>query len=285
MPGMSSSLLETVFLSEKRKNLLLLLNKEGPKSSDDIKKELKFPWKSMIPQIKKLMDWGLLIQEDRMYALSDMGKIIATNAQFFLNTLATYEENRDFWSEHDLTSIPFHLRSRIGELGHCEVLETDPSQAFKVKEDVIKSTLASNRIMTFVSVFHPVYPLLCSEFLEKEKDITVLVTGSFFETLQDDCKSILDSFNNNSIFKMAALEYKREIEQFLNSKASNFFVYEGEKKPVAMAITDTDFFLSLLDKNGRLTNRLLKASGPEALRWGEELFMYYKGQSRQVFSF
>lgn len=51
-----SSLLDTLFLSEKRKNLLLLLKEEGPKNSEDIKDVLDFPWKSITPQIKKLTD-------------------------------------------------------------------------------------------------------------------------------------------------------------------------------------------------------------------------------------
>jgi len=60
----SSSLLDAIFLSEKRKNLLLLLKEEGPKSSDGIKNAFDFPWKSMIPQIKKLVDLGLVIHTD-----------------------------------------------------------------------------------------------------------------------------------------------------------------------------------------------------------------------------
>lgn len=50
------SLLDTIFLSEKRKNLLLLLKEEGPKSGEDIKNVFDFPWKSITPQLKKLVD-------------------------------------------------------------------------------------------------------------------------------------------------------------------------------------------------------------------------------------
>jgi len=59
--GNKSSLLDTIFLPEKRKNLLLFLKEEGPKSSEEIKSVFDFPWKSMIPQIRKLMDWDLVV--------------------------------------------------------------------------------------------------------------------------------------------------------------------------------------------------------------------------------
>ncbi len=278
-----SSLLDTIFLSEKRKNLLLFLNEEGPKSSDEIKSAFDFPWKSMIPQIRKLMDWDLVVQEDDVYALSDMGGVIATNARFLLENLAVYEENREFWSEHDLSSIPFHLLTRVGELGCCKVLKQDLSQAFRIPEDILQNILDSNRVMTFVSVFHPSSPLLFSEYLGRGTDVTVILTNPVLETLREECVSDLPLLkSSNPIFKKALLEYKHEIKHMLTSENSNLFVYEGDTMPMSMIVTDKVFFLSLLDKKGRSTNRVLMASEARALKWGEELFLYYKGRSGQL---
>ncbi len=63
-----SFLLDTIFLFEKRKILLLFLKEEGPKSKEEIKRAFDFPWKLMIPQIRKLMDWDLVVQEDDLYS-------------------------------------------------------------------------------------------------------------------------------------------------------------------------------------------------------------------------
>ncbi|HII02019.1 TPA: hypothetical protein HA351_10360 [Methanosarcinaceae archaeon] len=66
---MKSGLIDTLFLFDKRMNVLLFLA-SGQKSSEDIKRALDFPWKSMIPQINKLVKTGLVAKEGDMYRLS-----------------------------------------------------------------------------------------------------------------------------------------------------------------------------------------------------------------------
>lgn len=280
----SSSLLDAIFLSEKRKNLLLLL-KEGPKSSEDIKNVFDFPWKSMIPQIKKLVELGLVIQTEGMYSLSEMGTVIATNMQFLLNTLKIYDDNREFWSEHDLSSIPFHLLTRIGELGQCRVLKPDLSQIFKVQEDIVKCMLSSSRIMVLISAVHPAYHLACLEFLEKKIDVTVILTESVFESIRAECLPESGAvFSDSSVLRLGLPEYKKEVQLFLDCENSHFFVSEGEKKPMMLIATDKIFALSLLDKYGRVDRNYILSFEPGALKWGEELFEYYKKNSRPIYS-
>ncbi|WP_048129508.1 MULTISPECIES: winged helix-turn-helix domain-containing protein [unclassified Methanosarcina] len=281
--GTSSSLLDAIFLSEKRKNLLMLLKEEGPKSSDEIKNAFDFPWKSMIPQIKKLVDLDLVIYTDGVYSLSEMGVVIVTNVQFLLNTLKIYDDNRAFWSEHDLSPIPFHLLIRIGELGQCKVLKPDLSHIFKVQEDIVKCMLGSSRIMVFTSAIHPAYHLLCLEFLEKEIDVTIILTESVFESIRNECfPQAATSFSDSSVLKLDLSEYKKEVQFFLTCENSHFFVSDEEKQPMMLVVTDKIFALSLLDKNNRIDRNYLVSFEPGALKWGEELFAYYKQNSRQI---
>ncbi len=49
---MSNSLLELIFLSEKRKNLLLFLKEGGPKNIEEIKTNLDTSAVAILPQIK-----------------------------------------------------------------------------------------------------------------------------------------------------------------------------------------------------------------------------------------
>ncbi|WP_048141817.1 helix-turn-helix transcriptional regulator [Methanosarcina horonobensis] len=277
------SLLDTIFLSEKRKNLLLLLKEEGPKSGEEIKDMFDFPWKSITPQIRKLIDWGLVLEEGELYVLSDMGSVIAEKVQVLLNTLSIYEENLDFWYDHDLSSIPLHLLARVGELGHVNILERDLSNIFLIPEEITKNLVDSKRIMSFVSVFHPSSPFLYFEYLEKGIEATAIVTKPILEILQTECTFDLPFIKtNNSILNRALIEYKQEIKHILNSKASNFLVYEGDLKPMSMIVTDRIFLLSLLDKKGRLTTKFLISFEPAALEWGEELFVYYKERSKPI---
>lgn len=280
-----SSLLDTIFLSEKRKSLLLLLKEEGPKSSEDIKDVLDFPWKSITPQIKKLSDWGLVLEDHGIYSLSDMGAVIAWNADFFLNTLSVYEENLDFWSDHDISPIPFHILRKIGEMGHVRIIEQDFSNVFRIPEEIMTNLMSSKRIMSFISIFHPFSLLLLFEYLQKDIEATTIVTRKILETFQTEYRSDIPLLKtSNPIINEALIEYKKEIKNVFSSRASNFLVYEGDLKPISMIVTDKIFFLSLLDKKGRLTTRFLIAFEPQALKWGEELFMYYKERSEPVSS-
>lgn len=280
-----SSLLDTIFLSEKRKSLLLLLKEEGPKSSEDIKDVLDFPWKSITPQIKKLSDWGLVLEDHGIYSLSDMGAVIAWNVDFFLNTLSVYEENLDFWSDHDISPIPFHILRKIGEMGHVRIIEQDFPNVFRIPEEIMTNLMSSKRIMSFISIFHPFSLLLLFEYLQKDIEATTIVTRKILETFQTEYRSDIPLLKtSNPIINEALIEYKKEIKNVFSSRASNFLVYEGDLKPISMIVTDKIFFLSLLDKKGRLTTRFLIAFEPQALKWGEELFMYYKERSEPVSS-
>jgi predicted transcriptional regulator len=278
-----SSLLDTLFLSEKRTDLLLLLKEEGPKNSEDIKDVLDFPWKSITPQIKKLTDWGLVLEDHGVYSLSEMGAVIASNAEFFLSTLSVYEDNLDFWSDHDVSPVPFHILNKIGELSHVRIIEQDFSNVFRIPEEIMTNLMSSKRIMSFISIFHPFSLLLLFEYIQKDIEATTIVTEKVLEAFQTEYNSDIPILKiNNPIINKALIEYKKEIKNVFCSKLSDFLVYEGDLKPMSMIITDKIFILSLLDKKGRLTTRFLITFEPQALKWGEELFMYYKERSKSV---
>lgn len=95
---MSSSLCDTIWLSEKRKNLLLLLM-EGPRDIEQIKTSLNVNSKAMMPpQIKILNKQGLILQNGNTYELSDIGTLVVGNMLPLLNTLEVIEENKEYWA-------------------------------------------------------------------------------------------------------------------------------------------------------------------------------------------
>ncbi|WP_455429631.1 transcriptional regulator FilR1 domain-containing protein [Methanosarcina horonobensis] len=77
---------------------------------------------------------------------------------------------------------------------------------------------------------------------------------------------------------------KKEIQLFLDCENSHFFVSEGENKPMMLIVTDKIFALSLLDKHCRVDRHYIVSFEPEALKWGEELFAYYKKNARPIYS-
>jgi len=120
---------------------------------------------------------------------------------------------------------------------------------------------------------------------KKRIDATIILTESVFESIKNEClPESTTSFSDSSVLKLDLPEYKKEVQFFLNCENSHFFVSDGEKKPMMLIVTDKIFALSLLDKNDLVDRHYIVSFEPGALKWGEELFTYYKKNSRQTFS-
>ena len=72
---MKTELMGTVLLSEKRKNILLMLI-ERPTTIDEIKNSLTGTTSAIMAQIKILIEQGLIEQNNDEYRLTYIGKII-----------------------------------------------------------------------------------------------------------------------------------------------------------------------------------------------------------------
>jgi predicted transcriptional regulator len=279
---MQSSLLDTLFLSEKRKDLLLFL-KDGAKNADDIKEAFDFPWKSMIPQINKLEEWRLLTYKKGTCALTSMGEIIVENMDRLLMTLKVHEDYGNYWLEHDLKPIPKELLHRISELGHCEVLEPNLPNIFEQQEKMIAIMNGSDKVLAFVSIYHPVQLLKFWDMIERGTKLEIIITEDVYKIIKGEIRpelTILQS--HNPIFISLKEEYEKEMEELFKYQDANIFVYKKDVKPLSITVTDRFLSLALMDKSGRYNNCMITSSEHTAVLWGEELFNYYKGMSEIV---
>lgn len=77
---MKQSHINLIFSSDKRRDLLFLLKKE-PRDVDTIKELLKVDAGSIQPHIKKMKDYDLITEENKIYRLSKKGEVIVENMQ------------------------------------------------------------------------------------------------------------------------------------------------------------------------------------------------------------
>jgi predicted transcriptional regulator len=258
---MSSSLCDTIWLSEKRKNLLLLLM-EGPRDIEQIKTSLNVTSKAMMPQIKILKKQGLINQKENNYLLSEIGKLIVGNMLPLLNTLEVIEENKDYWGSRDTGVISNDLFMRLGELGECMVIEPDLNHLFDLPREFTENLIKSRHILSSLSYYHPLYPSLYSRLAENGIEMEIVLTEAVYSRLKDECSS--------------------ELKTLLNSKNVVVEVCEGNLQLPTIAITEKFMYLCLFDKQGKYDHRKVMSFDESALNWGRELFMTYKKQSRQV---
>ncbi len=219
---MNSPLLESIFLSEKRKDLLLFL-KEGPKSISEIKESLNVGLVAILPQLKKLRENSLILKTGDIYSLSHLGIAIAGRMKPMVDVLNLFGSNYEFWTNHAVEAIPDPLRKRIGELVNCTFSEPpDRTRLFEPHREFVENLIISKKISGIASIFHPLYPSLFLNFAKNGVDVSLLVTRPIYERLKE--------------------EYRAEMSEFLKFENASFYVYD---KKIELAYVVTDIFLSL----------------------------------------
>lgn len=261
----SSCLIKTIFFSEKRKNVLVLLLREGPKKIDEIKDALNINSSALMPQIKKLLKCDLLTydSEEDVYKLSDMGALIVEKIEEFLNIVNVYVENHEYWETRDLSEIPYHMRKRIGNLTHCELLVADRDCLFEFHPTFVDNLINSKHVMMTSSTFQPQTVSLFSKLLRNNSKLSVVFTELIFDKFLDD--------------------FPEEFRCFLSHENMRISIRSGYIGPLTLVVTDTFMALWLFDKNGRFDGTTLISYEKSALKWGQELFTYYSSISNMVY--
>ncbi len=260
---MNPGLLDLILFSEKRKDFLLLL-KEGPKDIEEILEKLQVPRTALLPQIKKLKEEDLVIHEEGMYRLSTIGEIIVEKMQPLLDTLSVFEKNEEFWADRKLAAIPPHLVKRISELGDYRLIEPDLSHTFDLNPEFEKYLSNSSCIHMFFSYFHPQFPALFLNLAKKGIDVSLILSEAVYFRLVED--------------------FKEEGKEFLKIENASLYILEkmGVDIPALIAATDRIMSLGLFNESGRFDRQYVISFEPRAIKWGEELFEYYRDMSREI---
>jgi predicted transcriptional regulator len=258
---MRYSLMNIIWYSEKRKNILLLL-KEGPRDIDRIKISLNETSRSIMPQIKKLLQKKLIVQDGEKYYLSEIGELIVENIEPLLNTMRVIEENKEFWATRDLSALPQNLFNRLGELGHYLLIEPDLDRMFELPKEFKDNVLKSKKMSTFISYVHPHIPSFYLELADKGVSLSLFMTNAAFQKM-----------NSEYITEMEAISSYNDVEIFLCD----------ENIPLpTVAVTGWFTYLCFLNSEGRYDHRDIISFDESALLWGTELIDYYKSKSERV---
>ncbi len=258
---MESSLIDLVFRSDKRKNLLILLD-GGSKNIDEIRNELNVTATSILPQIKKLIDSDLIVQEDKMYKLTVLGEFIVKKIKPLISALEVVEKNNCYWTGHDLNSIPRHLLERISELGDCIFIEPDLNHIYEPSQKIIDSMANAKTVSTFASYFNPAYLPLYVDLGRKDAELSLNLTQSVWDYLSN--------------------EHPNMTKGLMGMDNISLYVSKEGIKISEITVTDKIMLLGLFDKNGKFDQQFIMSFEPAALKWGQELFDYIKRLSRQV---
>ncbi|MGB4162200.1 MAG: winged helix-turn-helix domain-containing protein [Methanosarcina flavescens] len=257
---MQHKLIDVVFRSQKRIDLILLLGEE-PRTMEEIKTLLEVSPTAILPQIKRLTDSDIVIQKNSSYELTDMGEQVFKKVQSLVNVLTLLERD-NYWIEHDLCGIPQYLLDRIGDLKDCKLVEADPSQIFEPRTELLNFFSSSRFLMVFSSFYRPEFLPLYTKLGRLESEVTLIFT-----------ESVLEKFLYN---------YERKIRKLSTMKNAELFVCNDGVKLAELMVSDRGMMISLFDSNGRFYHNYMSCSEPEAVNWAKELFEFYKSRAWRI---
>lgn len=257
---MQHELIDVVFRSQKRRDLLLLLGEE-PRTMEEIKNLLDVSPTAILPQIKRLTDSDLVIQKNGSYELTDMGDQVFKRVKSLVNVLILLERD-NYWIEHDLSGIPPYLLNKIGDLKDCKLVEPDPSQIFEPSTELLQFFSSSRYLMVFSSFYRPEFLPLYTRLARLESDITLIFTESVLEKIMQN--------------------YEKKIRKFTTLQNTELFVCNDGVKLAELMVSDRGMMISLFDSNGRFYYDYMSCSEPEAINWAKELFEFCKSTAWQI---
>lgn len=258
---MENNLLDLILLSEKRKNVLLLLLEE-PKDIETIKKTLNASATAVQPQVKKLKEQHLVVQEKNLYKLSEIGRVVVEKMKPLVDTLAVLEENTSYWAEREVNEIPPFLLQRISELGHCTIIEPQIDYMFELIPEYIKNVRMAKELKATISYFHPLFPSFFLDIAEKGIPISLVIP--------------------ESILKRWIEDYREQTEKYLKKENAKLFVCTDCERIPAVAAADNFMAMALFPKNTVFDRKYVICFAPGALAWGKELYDYYEQRSEQI---
>jgi len=250
---MVKSLLDIVFMSEKRKGVLLLLH-DGAKDMEFLLNSLNTTRRALLPQIKILEEHYLINKYDDTYELTTLGELVADEVFPLLNTLEVLEIDIDYWGSHNLDFIPPYLLKRINELRKCQVIKPHLSEIYDLNNTITNSCHISGSVCMIAASFHPNYPALFSEMARKNINVNAIFSKEVLEHLQ----------KNHFTF----------LEDVKRGKSFNIYILP-KLDFVALVVNDHYLLMRILRDNNEIDGQYVLCSNPDALKWGKELFDYF----------
>lgn len=259
---MSVDLIETLFLSEKRENLLIMLL-DGPSDIKKINSTMDVTSSSILPQIKKLREAGLVHKDDNgTYELTTIGKLIVENMKPLSGMLNVFDKSDTYWDERELNTIPEELRNNMGDLGNIELIMPDLDHMYEIPEQLIRNTRESRKVSSLISFFHPDFPRFYEDMSNKGVVLDLIVTDSVFERMKND--------------------YEEEMNSIIKAENTTFLVCSDDLKPPTFNITEKCAYITFFNSQGKYDHQDILTHDNSAIKWCRELFSYYTEVSQPV---
>lgn len=257
----SKGLLNLITFSDVRKGVFLLLA-DGPMTLSELKLHLDLRSPEIIPRIKDLTESGLVCKTGDKYHLTPMGEIIAEKFKPLASMTEMIDRNEAYFSRYKIEAIPRTFVERLGELGECHVIENTRENISAVYREAINNIARSKRVAGVSPIFENSFPGFFTSMARNHIPVSFVLTEGIYEKVR--------------------LEYSDYLEEYLGYDNAEMYVLKDEPG-IAFTVTDCFLTISLVNRSGQFDLHSTLASYEKpAVRWGQDLFEYYKKKARVI---
>ena len=251
---MKKTILDVIFASEKRKNVLLSLH-DGPKEMETILCLLKTTRQALLPQMRILEDHYIISHNRDNYELTLTGKLIVNKMVPVVTTCESLNKNIDFFASHNIEPIPPHIFKRINEIKNCEIMEPSLVNIFEMNHNFIEEAYKSNYRSFLLAFSHPSFSEIIQQLAKGNTNTSIIV--------------------NLEIFNKFKREWYDEFKHYLGSGNVQFYLYRKDLELTCLSVCEHSFVLRLLSKDKRFSSSHLYCRDPGAHNWSKDLFNHY----------
>ncbi|QLC49012.1 winged helix-turn-helix domain-containing protein [Methanolobus zinderi] len=258
---MKKQITDVLLASEKRKNVLLLLQ-EGSQEMETLLEELDTSRTALLPQLKILRENHLIAKSDDSYELTTTGKLITDEMEKFLRTANIFGGDHAYLGTHYIDFIPEDLLKKIPGLGSYQVEDISINEFFDTDEEFFEKAVNSHYWFEITSTLHPTFHDFYVEMTDYITEVEIVINREVYEKLKKD--------------------YYEEFKELIDLKLVSFYLYPEELGFISFTLSSESIKFKLLTKEGKPDNQKLIFSGPNVFGWGKELFEHYKKNSTPI---
>ncbi len=252
--------IQALFRSRLQIQILLALQ-EGDKTLSDLRDKTGSSSQAIIPKIRGLESQMLVEQRNYEYILTPLGQVLSDRIIDFVSTIGAIRRHKDFWATHDLTGIPAPSLSQVGKLVNSEIVFDTTEDVIHVYTMYLKIVKEASRIYGASSVMSPGLAESLSERVFDGIPVELVVNADAGEKLGHE-------------------PYLTDIRNLLSYNNFRIWITRIPLR-VGLTVTDRCISLGLYKKDGKIydSSSDLFSVHPDAIKWGEDLFRYFRDES------
>lgn len=258
---MKKPLLEIIFASDKRKQVLLLLQ-DGPKEMEYLLKSLGTTRTALLPQTKMLEEHHLVSHYEDAYELTLMGKLIVDRMSKLLRTVDALGADVDYWGSHILDFIPPHLLKRIGEIGEFQTITPSVPDTHYIPKKFHESSKKSGVLYSINTFFHPNFVDLFADLLENDVEVHFILSQDLLDNMTDSYNKVFNSLIDTNKF--------------------HFYLHSHDLGFMSLGVSKHHLMLTSLRTDGTFDNQRILCTSQSAVEWGIELFNHYLKSATRI---